>query len=150
MNENDKQHIEAICLRHDIRRLNFMEATLFRMAEARQNGTWHRVVNGLIYATSFGGVCGKDLGSLKRYLYIDEDEADTAEQEYFIHLHEIAHLILGHPDSGRDMEAHVKIEIEAWEWALSHAQYEPGDDTLIMIQNALATYTDALANPVMK
>src|SRR6266478_1245117 len=131
MNDNDKQHIEAICRRHDIRIFSEREAIVFR------------VLNDPDYVSYSVSFSASNPVTGEKALYVDEEECETEAESYYVGLHEIGHQVLGHIGGGTP-EQHVEREIEAWEWAIAHAQYPPNDAVIIMIINALSTYTDML------
>lgn len=127
MSEDDQAHVEWIARRHDIQ---FLDRTAAMMVASQTNH------DELLYVTNSFTVRN---GHGNIGLYLDESDGDSPEMAYFVALHELGHSILGHHNAE---DNDVDNEIAAWEWALSHANHEPSDETLIGIQEALATYTD--------
>jgi len=127
MNEEDKNHVEWIARHHGI--------VFFDLTMAMMIGAQSEKQELLSSTVSFSASNGMGTEGL----FLDPHEGNSEDGAYFIALHEMAHSILKHHTSGKD---DVTAEIEAWEWALSHAQHPPDDDTIEMMLNALATYTD--------
>jgi|SRR5215469_6480689 len=130
MSASDKEHIEWIAGRHDVRFFDRM-AAMAVMANAGQM----EMLSSMVSFSAMGA-------SGKQALYLDPDETKSADEAYFVALHELGHSVLGHHGKTSTPETEIAAEIEAWEWALNHAQHQPEDDTLVLMQDALATYTD--------
>lgn len=128
MNDDDKGHIESIARRHNIA---FLDHTIAMMIGARSEK--HEI---LANTTSFSVM--NEAGS--QALFLDPEEPETADEAYFIALHELGHSILKHHNNGMD---DVTNEIEAWKWAFDHAQHWPTDESIEQMINALSTYTDS-------
>lgn len=160
MRENDQQHLDAICARNSIDIINRMQALHLIISSCKLGHTSPgQLLLFMKQSTSFGGLAvDPETGEQRRIIFIDDSEfgEDDHEPEYFCALHEIGHALLGHasPEKGkpedRPMAEQVEQEIEAWEWALSHAQYFPNDAAICEMLNALGTYTDELANQERK
>lgn len=127
MSDDDKGHIEAIARRHDIAFLDHAVAMMVG-ARSEEGGV-------LAHSVSFSVMNGAG----NKALYLDAEECETPDEAYFVALHELGHSILKHHNNGKD---DVTNEIEAWEWAINHAQRFPEDYTVETIINALSTYTD--------
>jgi len=128
MNDEDRHYIEWIAARHNIGFLDHAGAMVIA-ARSGENQV-------LSYATSFSVV---NESHTNKALYLDNEDASSEEDAYFIALHELGHTILKHQRNGRDP---IENEIEAWEWALAHAQRWPNDEAICNMMDALATYTD--------
>jgi hypothetical protein len=57
-------------------------------------------------------------------------------KDYFVALHEIAHIVLEHGSPS------LRQEREAWNWALEHARVKPTQAVRAMIRRALRSYGD--------
>jgi len=130
MSDDQKGHIEVIARRNGIA---FLDRTL-AMTIALQAGH-----DELLYNAASFAMVGQHDDQDRKALFLDKDDGNTPLESYFIALHELGHIILGHHTNNEDP---VENEIEAWEWALSHTQHEADDDILLLIQNCLATYCD--------
>lgn len=130
MLEDDKQHIDAICRRHNLKRFTLedaektLDAGELTYCDQSYSSQW---VNSETGET-------KDRGFFV-------DECDNPEEEYFTSLHEIAHLMQKH--NNENPQQAVENELEAWQWAFSHAQYFPKhESTILAMLDSLTTYTD--------
>src|SRR5215831_4655278 len=128
MNDDDRHHVEWIARRHNI---EFLDHTMAMMIAARAGEE-----QVLAHAASFSVTNG---AGGRKGLYLDPEDANSPEDAYFIALHELGHTILKHQNNGKD---DIENEIEAWEWAFSHATRWPDDDTICHALDALSTYTD--------
>jgi hypothetical protein len=139
MKPDDRQHIEAICRRHNIHLITPEEH-----AKTIAYNTLHNkpVVTCSCNATNADGQFGI-------WLNPEEDGCPNEDAEYYSALHEIAHCVLRHMDNTREdgapTENMVQLEIEAWEWAFGHAQYWPNEEALLWMLNCLASYSDEWA-----
>lgn len=130
----DKGHVETIARRHGIILLNKLQAQLFAMTVAPDSRTAMSLM-GASFSTRSG-----DEQTDVRLTHIDPNNYDSSEAGYFTALHELGHQILKHGQE--EPEKIIQNEIEAWEWAVAHANRFPSDDTICFMLDNLSTYTD--------
>lgn len=133
MNEQQQAHIDLLCTRHNIHQLTFLQAGLLSIKI--------RNLRFLAAPNSFS-TQGGDSGG--KFVFINPDDAESDQEEYFAGLHEIGHLMHKHRngENGITFNQVIQNEIEAWEWAVAHANEFPADDTVCFIIDNLSTYTD--------
>lgn len=154
MKEEDKAHIELLCRRHNIKWLNEAE----RIAHLKESKNYDLLFSGSSFSSQLvHQITGQVMECM---IYVNPtdsddfgegivDDSDKAEEEneYFVALHEIGHCMLGHRNHNHTLgiepprEVIEQNEMDAWEWAFTHANYWPSDDTVIRSLCALSTYT---------
>lgn len=130
MKPKDEAHINELLQQYKVRRIGNFEASILSIVTGHLS----------LLSSSFAG---KEEGG-ETVLYLAPDEADD-NGTYFIALHEIGHVALNHHEADKPQEVKVEHEIAAWEWALANAKARPSDSTLLLMQEAVGTYTDRLA-----
>lgn len=153
MKEEDKAHIQLICDRNNIRWLNDAESLMYNL----MHKNYDLIKTGSSYSSQ---LIDRNTGEPRlKAIYINPKDAEEfeldstpeldEENEYFVALHELGHSILGHHSYNHTDQTelpHEQIEeneMAAWEWAFSHANYWPSDETIVRSLCALSTYTHA-------
>lgn len=133
MKPKDEAHINELLQQYKVRRIGRFEAGLMNILRGRYE----------IPENSFTAL---NKVTSEAVMYLEEGEADD-NGSYFIALHEMGHAALEHNKvkGSLTMAQKVEQEIAAWEWALANAKSRPTDSTLLMIMDAVSTYTDHLA-----
>lgn len=148
--------MEALASQYGFKLLDRLEAVTWQL----MGGDIDAAASVLLYNNSFSAVLQKVhkvTGQTQEMkgVYIDEEEGNGEDCQYFVGLHETGHMVLGHQKKLEERQKQgvsklaearstVADEMEAWEWAWYNAKHEPSDETICHMLTSLSTYTDKL------